>query len=87
MAWSTLITPKQYGGLGIIDLLDQCMALLAKLIICGLLSGHAPWKQLLMQRLYRCASPMGGLWADTIRWIFIPDKKHVMTRNWEDKFF
>ena len=87
VAWSTLITPKQYGGLGIIDPLDQCMALLAKLIIRGLLPGHAPWKQLLMQRLYSCAPPMGGLWADSIRWIFIPDKKHVMSRNWEDKFF
>ena len=42
VAWCTLITPKQHGGLGIIDPLDQCMALLAKLIVCVLLPGHAP---------------------------------------------
>ena len=87
VAWSTLIAPKIHGGLGIIDPMDQCMALLTKFIVRGLLPGNAPWKQLLKQRLYRCAPPMGGLWSDSIRWIFIPDKRYVMTRHWEDKFF
>ena len=40
-----------------------------------------------MQRLYRCTPSMGGLWSDSIRWIFILDNKHVKTRNWEDNFF
>ena len=40
VAWSTLITPKQHGGLRIIETLNQCMALLAKLIVRGLLPCH-----------------------------------------------
>ena len=61
VAWCTLITSKQHGGQGIIDPVDQCLALLAKLKVCGLLPRQAPSKQLLMQRLYHCAPPMGGL--------------------------
>ena len=39
----------------------------------------SPLNAIVMQRLYRCAPP--------IRWIFIPDKKYVMTRNLEDFFY
>ena len=87
VAWSTLITPKQHGGLTIIDPVDQHMALLAKLVVRGLSLGHTPWKQFFMQRLYHCAPPMSGLWSDSIRWILIPEKKYLMTRNWEEFFF
>ena len=87
VSWNTLITPKRHGGLGIIDPMDQCMALLAKIIVRGLLPGQAPWKHLLMQRLYKCAPTTGGSWGDHVRWIFLPNKKYAMSRNWEDKFF
>ena len=87
VAWSTIITPKNQGGLGIIDPVDQTMALLAKLLIRGLLPGHAVWKQMLAQRLYRCSPHTGGSWKDSLRWIFVPDTKYVTSRAWEDKFF
>ena len=63
------------------------MELLAKIVVHGLLLGQAPWKQLLMQRLYKCAPTTGGSWGDHVRWIFLPNKKYAMSRNWEDKIF
>jgi hypothetical protein len=87
VAWSTIITPKNQGILEILDPVDQTMALLAKLLIRGLLPGNAIWKQMLAQRLYRCSPHIGGSWKDSFRWIFVPDMKYVTSRAWEDKFF
>ena len=43
--WSTIILPRESGGLGIIDLDIQIRALLSKLIVRGLFLGTEPWKK------------------------------------------
>ena len=62
VAWTTITTPKHHRGLGIIDPVDQTMALLVKLLVRGLLPGHDPWKLMLAQRLYTCSPHKGGSW-------------------------
>lgn len=46
VSWLTLTTPKQHGGLDIIDPMNQFIKLLVKVTIHDLLLGHAPWKRL-----------------------------------------
>ena len=52
------------GGLGLIDPLLQCKALLGKFIIRGLLPGEEPWKKILRQRMVKVMPSIGGNWKD-----------------------
>ena len=47
VAWKTIIVPTSQGGLGLVDPLMQCKALLANFIVRGLLPGNKSWKMLL----------------------------------------
>ena len=47
VAWSTLTLPKSKGGLGLIDPENQSKAMLAKLLVRGLLPGNETWKMIL----------------------------------------
>ena len=58
------------GGLGIVDPLQQSKALIAKLVIRGLLPGSESWKQLLFYELQRFCPKTGGDWRPTFRWLF-----------------
>ena len=51
VAWKTIIAPTSEGGLGLVDPLMQCKALLAKFIVRRLLPGNELWKMLLQLRM------------------------------------
>ena len=51
VAWKTIIVPTCEGGLGLVDPLLQCKALLAKFIVRRLLPGNELWKMLLQLRM------------------------------------
>lgn len=58
MRWSTVILPRQEGGLGIIDPEIQSRALITKLVVRGLYPGNEPWKSFLQSTVIEC-SPCG----------------------------
>ena len=47
VSWKVITTPKDKGGLGLIDPLLQCKAFWGNFIIRGLLPGREPWKKIL----------------------------------------
>ena len=86
VAWSVITLPKVKGGLGIVDPVDQCRALLSKLIVRGFLPGTEIWKTLLRDRIAQCAPVVGQPWKKEVRWIFNKDQKIHCRRKWEDSF-
>ena len=86
VAWSVITLPKGKGGLGIVDPVDQCRALLSKLIVRGFLPGTEIWKTLLRDRIAQCAPVVGQPWKKEVRWIFNKDQKIHCRRKWEDSF-
>jgi hypothetical protein len=62
VAWSSLILPKNCGGLKLIDPELQMKALLVKLFIRGLLPCPAPWRSLLAHRINSIRPKKGGQW-------------------------
>ncbi len=48
--WDFITLPIYKGGLDIIDPKAQVEALLAKLVVCGLMSRTKPWKDLFKRR-------------------------------------
>ena len=86
VSWSTIVKPLDQGGLGIVDPLQQSKALIAKLVIRGLLPGSEPWKQLLLYRLQKVCPKTSGDWNPSFRWSFMKDNKLVISTKWEDKF-
>jgi hypothetical protein len=62
VAWSSLILPKNCGGLKLIDPELQMKALLVKLLIRGLLLGPAPWRYLITHRIKMLIPTRGGSW-------------------------
>ena len=47
VSWKVITTPKDEGGLGLIDPLLQCKFFLGKIMIRGLLPGGEAWKKIL----------------------------------------
>ena len=71
VSWSTIVKPLDQGGLGIVDPLQQSKALMAKLVIRGLLPGSEPWKQLLFMNCKGFVPrrvEIGGLVLDGLLW-------------------
>ena len=71
--WSTIILPREDGGLGIIDPEMQCKALLTKFIVRGLFPGNETWKLMLRSVLDTVTlRPMRGgqSWRPDVRYIF-----------------
>ena len=71
--WSTIILPREDGGLGIIDPEMQCKALLTKFIVRGLFPGNETWKLMLRSVLDTVTPrPMRGgqSWRPGVRYIF-----------------
>jgi hypothetical protein len=62
VAWSSLILPKNCGGLKLIDPKLQMKALMVKLFIRGLLPGPAPWRSLLTHQINSLRPKKGGQW-------------------------
>ena len=87
VSWKVITTPKDEGGLGLIDPLLQCKALVGKFIIRGLLPGGEPWKKILRQRMVKVVPSTGGNWKDSIRWWFLRDFNHSIDIFRHDKFF
>ena len=87
VAWKTIIAPTSQGGLGLVDPLMQCKALLAKFIVRGLLPGNEPWKMLLQLRMKEVFPKYGGEWTRSLRWWFIPNfcSHNIVFQN--DRFF
>ena len=83
VAWSVITLPKVKGGLGIVDPVDQCRALLSKLIVRGFLPGTEIWKTLLRDRIAQCAPVVGQPWKKEVRWIFNKERKIHCRRKWE----
>ena len=65
-AWQTIISPTSQGGLGLVDPLMQCKALLAKFIVRGLLPGNEPWKMLLQLRMKEVFPKTRGGWTKSL---------------------
>ena len=86
VSWSTIVKPLDQGGLGIVDPLQQSKALMAKLVIRGLLPGSEPWKQLLFYELQRFCPKTGGDWTPSARWAFMEHNKLAIATSWEDRF-
>ena len=74
------------GGLGVIDPACQSRVLLGKLVVCDLLLGLEPWKELLLHRLRQCTPRSGGPWQPEIRWLFAEMRRVGLTRRFEDWF-
>ena len=71
VAWEVVMRPLLEGGLGLIDPIEQSRAFLGKRVVRSLLPGSEPWKELLLQRIYAFAPPLGGQWALDVRWVFL----------------
>lgn len=69
VAWSSLILPKELGGLKFMDLELKIKALIAKLFIRGLLPSNAPWKCLIMHIIKNLSPKRGGKWPAHIQFI------------------
>ena len=87
VAWKTIIVPTSQGGLGLVDPLIQCKALLAKFIVRGLLPGNELWKMFLQLRMKEVFPKTGGEWTRSLRWWFIPNfhSHKIVFQN--DRFF
>ena len=72
--WSTIILPRESGGLGIIDLEIQIRALLSKLIVRGIFLGNEPWKKYFFDAIQsttpRQGTRDGHVWTRGVRYIF-----------------
>ena len=55
VTWAVIIQPRNVGGLGIVDPIDQSRALLGKLVVRGLLPRNELWKILLRERIFVCS--------------------------------
>lgn len=86
VAWNVITKFVLKGGLGIIDLVDQCRALLAKLVVRGLLPKDELWKTMFKQRCYQCAPQQGGPWENSLRSICLHTTNFTFSSDWEDRF-
>jgi hypothetical protein len=83
VAWSSLILPKNCGGLKLIDPELQMKALLVKLLIRGLLPGLAPWRYLIMHRIKMLSPSRGGSWPASSHYLLFA----VKTRGARSEFW
>ena len=80
-----IISPPHEGGLGLIDPMFQCKALLGKFVVRSMLPGNEPWKLLLHERMKELVPFRGGQWKRNVRWWFVhEDMPSVFTSY---KFF
>ena len=86
VAWSTLTLPKSKGGLGLIDPENQSKAMLAKLLVRGLLPGNETWKMILQSRIEGLLPKNGGPWQPCIRWAFLKGGRVSTLKALEDRF-
>ena len=86
VAWAVIIQPRNVGGLGIVDPINQSRALLGKLVVRGLLPGNELLKILLKERIAGCYLVMGQPWKRDIHWIFQSEQHFRCSRIWEDSF-
>ncbi len=87
MKWDTFTSPIAKGGLGIIDPKTQSEALLAKLLVRGLVLDGEPWKELIRHHADQTKLPVHGKGTDTpdINRIFVaPKLKRTPCSMWKN---
>jgi len=67
--WNSLILPKDQGRIKLIDPTLQTQALLAKLMIRGLMLGDAPWRSVIQFCMRSIKPKRGGKWLSNIHFI------------------
>jgi hypothetical protein len=85
--WDTFTLPIAKGGLGIIDPKTQSEALLAKLLVRGLVPDGEPWKELIRHHADQTKLPVHGKGPDTpdINRIFAaPKLKRMPCSMWKN---
>ena len=74
VAWDTAIIPTIKGGLKIFDPYAQAWALLAKMLVRGMVPGPEPWKSLIRHRITQLQLRREGDWGMHEGWLFAAPK-------------
>ena len=67
VSWSTIVKSLDQGGLGFVDPLQKSTALIANLVIRGLLSRSKRWKQLFFYELQKFCPKTARDWRPSFR--------------------
>ena len=86
VAWSLITLPTSWGGLGLVDPAWQSTALLGKFVVCCLLPGSEPWKELLLHRSGRCTPKMGVPWQPEVHPLFVEMRRERLSCRTKDQF-
>ena len=74
MAWASAILSTTHGGIKNFDPCAQAQALLAKMVVRGLLPRPEPWKYLIQHKIKSLQLSLGGAWRKDDSWLFSAKK-------------